>query len=401
MLALVPAATFAWTALQGPVVLAGGVVTESFAWIPALGIDVSFRIGVLQWVLTLVVSGVGALVLFYCRCYFADDDPPLRTGAVLVAFAGAMTGLVTSDDLIGLYVFWELTTVFSYLLVGHNPRFAANRRAALTALMVTTFGGLAMLTGIVLLGRPLRHASPLAGARGGRGVRRRLAAGRHRRSCCCWSARCPSRRWSRSTSGCPARWPRRPRSAPTCTRPRWSRRASTSSRCWPRCSPPRRAGARSCSTLGAATMIIGGWRALRQYDIKVLLAYGTVSQLGFLVVLCGIGTRAAALGGLALLVSHALFKSTLFLVVGIVDHSAGTRDLRKLVRGRPADAGGRRRRPLLAGASMAAVPPTLGFAAKEAAFEALTYLVGRRRRDRRARCCRRCCWPPRWSPARR
>ena len=128
-------------------------------------------------------------------------------------------------------------------------------------------------------------------------------------------------------------------------------------------------------TLGAATMIIGGWRSLRQYDIKVLLAYGTVSQLGFLMVLCGIGTRSAALGGLALLVGHALFKSTLFLVVGIVDHSAGTRDLRRLN-------GVGRRMPVVAGAallacaSMAAVPPTLGFVAKEAGFESLTYLVG-------------------------
>ena len=121
-------------------------------------------------------------------------------------------------------------------------------------------------------------------------------------------------------------------------------------------------------------MLLGGWRALRQYDIKVLLAYGTVSQLGFLVMLMGIGTRAAALGGLALLVAHALFKAALFLVVGIVDHSAGTRDLRKL-------SGVGRSMPVVAvaaavaGASMAAVPPTLGFTAKEAGFEALTYLV--------------------------
>ena len=96
-------------------------------------------------------------------------------------------------------------------------------------------------------------------------------------------------------------------------------------------------------TLGAATMIIGGWRSLRQYDIKVLLAYGTVSQLGFLVVLCGIGTRSAALGGIALLVGHALFKSTLFLVVGIVDHSAGHARPAPAERRRPADARRRRR----------------------------------------------------------
>ena len=133
LLALPPLATAIWTGWHASYVLAGGVITEQFDWIPVLGIEVSFRIGVLQWVLTAIVSGIGALVLFYCRWYFDDADPPLRTGAVLVAFAGAMTGLVTSDDLIGLYVFWELTTVFSYLLVGHNPNFSANRRAALTA----------------------------------------------------------------------------------------------------------------------------------------------------------------------------------------------------------------------------------------------------------------------------
>ena len=107
----------------------------------------------LQWVLALIVSGVGALVLVYCRWYFANAEPPARTAGVLTAFAGAMLGLVTANDLIALYIYWELTTVFSYLLVGHNPARSANRRAAMTALMVTTFGGLAMLIGIVMLGQ--------------------------------------------------------------------------------------------------------------------------------------------------------------------------------------------------------------------------------------------------------
>ena len=374
VLALVPAATAVWTALQAPVVLAGGVVTESFAWIPALGIDVSFRIGVLQWVLTLVVSGVGALVLFYCRSYFADDEPPLRTGAVLLAFAGAMTGLVTSDDLIGLYVFWELTTVFSYLLVGHNPRFAANRRAALTALMVTTFGGLAMLTGIVLLG--VRYVtfslSGVLAAAAATGVGSAyvvtavvlLLVGALTKS-----ALVPFHFWLPGAMA-----------APTPVSAYLHAAAMVKAGVYlVAVLAPVFAGTPGWRpillTLGAATMIIGGWRALRQYDVKVLLAYGTVSQLGFLVVLCGIGTRSAALGGIALLVGHALFKSTLFLVVGIVDHSAGTRDLRRLNgvgRRMPVVAGA----ALLAGASMAAVPPTLGFVAKEAGFESLTYLVG-------------------------
>jgi multicomponent Na+:H+ antiporter subunit A len=372
LLALVPLAALIWLLAQGPAVLAGQVVTEGFSWIPALGIDISFRIGLLQWVLALVVSGIGALVLFYCRWYFGDADPPTRTGAVLVAFAGAMLGLVTSDDLIGLYVFWELTTVFSYLLVGHNPTFAANRRAALTALIVTTFGGLAMLVGIVLLAvrydtyslsRVLEGAadsgvdSPLVAA-----VLLLLVGALSK------SALVPFHFWLPGAMAAPT-----PVSAYLHAAAMVKAGVYLVAVLAPVFADT--AGWRPVLlTLGAVTMLLGGWRALRQYDIKVLLAYGTVSQLGFLVTLMGIGTQAAALGGLALLVSHALFKSALFLVVGIVDHTAGTRDLRKL-------SGVGRSMPVVAvaaavaGASMAAVPPTLGFTAKEAGFEALTYLV--------------------------
>lgn len=373
LLALAPAATLAWTLAQGPAVLAGRVVATSFRWIPSLGIDVSFRIGMLQWVLTLIVSGVGALVLFYCRFYFDDADPPLRTGAVLVAFAGAMTGLVTSDDLIGLYVFWELTTVFSYLLVGHSPTYSANRRAALTALIVTTFGGLAMLTGIVLISVHFGTYS-LAGV---------LAAGRESDTgsplvvsavvlllvgALSKSALVPFHFWLPAAMAAPT---------PVSAYLHAAAMVKAGVYLVAVLAPVFAAtpGWRPIVlTLGAATMILGGWRALRQYDIKLLLAYGTVSQLGFLTVLTGLGTRAAALGGLALLISHALFKSTLFLVVGIVDHSAGTRDLRKL-------SGVGRTMPvvaiaaIIAGASMAAIPPTIGFTAKEAAFEAMTYLI--------------------------
>src|SRR4051812_38258729 len=109
--------------------------------------------GSLQWVMVLVVAGVGALVLVYCTWYFADDEPGLAAFAGhFVAFAGAMLGLVLADDLLLMYVFWELTTVFSYLLIGHDPTKRAGRAAGLQALIVTTFGGLAMLVGILLVG---------------------------------------------------------------------------------------------------------------------------------------------------------------------------------------------------------------------------------------------------------
>ncbi len=372
VLALAPLATAVWLGLQAPVVLSGGTITESVPWIPALGIDLSFRIGTLQWVLAMIVSGVGALVLFYCRWYFADEDPAPRTSAVLTAFAGAMLGLVTADDLIVLYVFWELTTVFSYLLIGHKPTRSANRRAALNALIVTTFGGLAMLTGIIMLAvttgtfsiseilasPSLQLASPVIIA----AVILILIGALSK------SALVPFHFWLPGAMA-----------APTPISAYLHAAAMVKAGVYlVALLAPTFAGQPGWRpivlTLGAVTMIIGAWRALRQYDIKVLLAYGTVSQLGFLIFMCGLGTRSAELAGVAMIISHALFKAALFLVVGIVDRSAGSRDIRRL-------SGLGRSIPLiavaagLASASMAAVPPLIGFTAKEAAFESLFYLV--------------------------
>ncbi|MFC7620872.1 Na+/H+ antiporter subunit A [Microlunatus sp. GCM10028923] len=372
VLALAPLATAIWLGLQGPAVLAGEVPTESVSWIPALGIDLTFRLGILQWVLGMIVSSVGALVLFYCRWYFADEDPAPRTSAVLTAFAGAMLGLVTADDLIVLYVFWELTTVFSYLLIGHKPTRSANRRAALNALIVTTFGGLAMLTGIIMLAvtsgtfsiseilsrADLQLASPVIVV----AVLLILVGALSK------SALVPFHFWLPGAMA-----------APTPISAYLHAAAMVKAGVYlVALLAPTFAGQPGWRpvvlTLGAVTMIIGAWRALRQYDIKVLLAYGTVSQLGFLIFMCGLGTRSAELAGIAMIISHALFKAALFLVVGIVDRSAGSRDIRRL-------SGLGRSLPViavtaaLASASMAAVPPLIGFVTKEAAFESLTYLA--------------------------
>ena len=183
-----------------------------------IGMELAFAMGTLQWLLALVVLGVGALVLAYCAWYFRDDSLGVpRFAGVLTAFVGAMLGLVLADDLLLLYVFWELTTVFSFLLIGHDPARRASRQAAIQALMVTTLGGLAMLVGVLLLGHAGRHPPDH------RDPRRPAVAAppSPSRSSCSWSARSASPRWCRSTSGCPPRWPRPPRSAPTCTPPRW------------------------------------------------------------------------------------------------------------------------------------------------------------------------------------
>ena len=188
VLAAVPAMAFGWLVTLAPIIVPGGAVTQSTPWIPALGVDVAYRVGVLQWVLALLVSGVGALVLFYCRRYFGGDDPPRGRG-LLLAFAGAMLGLVTSDDLILLYVFWELTTVFSYLLVGHNPTRGANRRAALHG----ADGHHLRRPGDAGRHRDARRHAGTFSLSAVLADRRLLGTGRSayvvRRRCCCWSAR--------------------------------------------------------------------------------------------------------------------------------------------------------------------------------------------------------------------
>jgi len=368
LVAVLPAATFGWLVAQAPVVLAGGAVSEVAAWIPALRVELSFRLGLVQWLLALVVTGIGAVVLWYCRWYFAGVASQPRVVGLLTAFCAAMIGLVTADDLILLYVFWEATTVFSYLLIGHDPTRRANRSAALTALIVTTTGGLAMLVGLIALGQAAGTNSLAAiVAAPPSGALVMLAAPLILAGALSKSALAPFHFWLPGAMA-----------APTPISAYLHAAAMVKAGVYlVAVFAPVLAGQPGWRpavwTLGALTLFLGGWRALRQDDLKLLLAYGTVSQLGLLVLLVGTGTQAAALGGMAMLIAHALFKATAFLVVGIVDHGTGTRQLSEL-------SGVGRSLPLtatvagIAAASMAGLPPTLGFIAKEAGLEGITNL---------------------------
>ncbi|NIZ89743.1 Na+/H+ antiporter subunit A [Kineococcus rubinsiae] len=368
LLALAPLATTVWAAVQGPAVLDGRGPVQVVPWVPSLGAELAFRLDPLSWVLTLLVGGVGALVLVYCGGYFPAGDPrTARFAAVLTGFAGAMTGLVLADDLVQLYVFWELTTVFSYLLIGHDAAKRTARRAATQALVVTTFGGLAMLVGMVVLGQAAgtyRVSEVLAAFPTGTGATVAvvlLLAGALSKS-----ALVPLHFWLPAAMAAPT-----PVSAYLHAAAMVKAGVYLVARFAP-AAAQLPAWQVTVLALGLTTMLLGGYRSLRQHDLKLLLAYGTVSQLGFLVVLVGAGTRAAMLAGTALLVAHATFKAALFLVVGIVDHQTGTRDLREL-------SGLGRRMPLLgavgtvAALSMAGVPVTVGFVAKEAAYEAFLH----------------------------
>ena len=152
-LALVPGAAFVWVLAQLSAVTDGRAVTETTSWIPTLDLAITLRLDQLSLTIAALVTGVGALVLVYCSRYFAADDEGLgRFAGTLTAFAGSMLGLVLADDMLLLYVFWELTTVFSFLLIGGSGGRLAGRRAASQALVLTTAGGLAMLVGLILLG---------------------------------------------------------------------------------------------------------------------------------------------------------------------------------------------------------------------------------------------------------
>ncbi|MEO3925885.1 Na+/H+ antiporter subunit A [Micromonosporaceae bacterium B7E4] len=367
-LAAAPASAFGWALGYAGTVRDGGAVVEAYPWVPELGLELALRVTTLSWLLVLLVGGIGALVLVYCVRYFDADEPGLgRFAAVFVGFAGAMLGVVVADDLLLLYVCWELTSVFSYLLIAHHPEQQASRRSANQALLVTTLGGLVMLVGFVMLGQhagtyrwsEIAARPPPPGGYLGIAVVLILVGALSK------SAIFPTSFWLPAAMAAPT-----PVSA------------------YLHAAAMVKAGVYLVALLapayaqvgpwrpviyvtGIVTMLAGGWAALRQVDLKLLLAYGTVSQLGLLVVLVGAGTPDAALAGVAMLLGHALFKAALFLVVGIVDRRAGTRDLTVL-------SGLYRRMPLvcatavLAAASMAGAPPLIGFVAKEAVLGAFT-----------------------------
>ncbi|GAB3121363.1 Na+/H+ antiporter subunit A [Glaciibacter psychrotolerans] len=365
LIALLPAAAFAYTLTQTETVTAGGAVTESIPWMPSLGISLSFRVDTLAWLLALVVTGIGALVLLYCARYFSDDEPSLgRFAACLLGFAGTMYGLVTADDIVVMFMLWEVTSILSYLLIGHYTERRESRGAALQALLVTTFGGLVMLIGVVMISSESGTTSLSA-----------IVAHPAQSTVADWaivlilvgalskSALIPFHFWLPAAMAAPT-----PVSAYLHAAAMVKAGIYLVARFAPGFADTP-GWLPVLVTLGVWTMLVGAWRSLRQYDLKLVLAYGTVSQLGFLMIVVGFGTRDAALAGVALLLAHALYKAALFLVVGIIDHRAGTRDWRKL-------SGIGRRAPVLAGitlvvvASMAGLPPLFGFVAKEAVFTA-------------------------------
>ena len=366
--ALAPAAVLVWLATILPgVVGRGRVVEESVEWAPSLGMTVGLRLDAFGALMVCLVSGVGFLVFAYAYFYFTEERADLgRFAATLVAFAGAMTGLVVADNLLALFVFWELTSITSYLLIGYRHTTEQARAAALQALLITGGGALALLAGFILLAQAAGTwsmaellAAPPTGTLATAGVLC-VAVGAFTKS-----AQVPFHSWLPGAMVAPTPVSAYLHSAAMVKAgvyivARFSPAFAVATPVW----RPVVVG------VGLATMLVGGYRALRQHDLKLILAYGTISQLGFLFALLGTGSETVVFAGVAVLLAHGLFKATLFMVAGIVDHETGTRDIRRL------DGLHRTLRPvaiiaIVAAASMAGVPPLAGFIAKEAAYTSL------------------------------
>ncbi|MFZ9017511.1 MAG: proton-conducting transporter membrane subunit, partial [Ilumatobacteraceae bacterium] len=363
--AAAPLGTLIWLLTRVSDVLDGEPTRESVGWIPQLGLTLELRLDALGAVMVLLVSGIGLLVCTYAVGYFSHPKPgTARLAGLLTLFAGAMSGVVLSDHLLALFVFWELTSVTSYLLIGNDDRNPAARDAALTAILITGAGGLVMLAGLVLIGRAggtylLSELDP--GSMGG--TRISVGAVLVLVGAFTKSAQIPFAGWLPGAMVAPT---------PISTYLHAATMVKAGVYLVARLAP-------ALADVGiwrplvlvvsSITMIVGGWRALRQYDLKLLLAFGTVSQLGFMMLLFGMGVYDLAQAGIVLLLAHGAFKAALFMVVGIIDHQAGTRDIRCITGWGP----GWRAVTVVgavSAASMAGVPPVVGFIAKEKALDA-------------------------------
>jgi len=363
--AAAPLAGLAILATLTPAVLDGEVLRSSGQWLPQIGLDFTLRLDGLAWMFAGMVLGIGALVVLYAHYYLSPQDNAHRFFCYLLLFMGAMLGMVLSGNLLLLMIFWELTSISSFLLIGFWSHRQDAREGARMALVITGGGGLALLGGVLLIGRIV----------GSFDLDVVLAAGDQIRASALYpyalflvlagiftkSAQFPFHFWLPQAMAAPT-----PVSAYLHSATMVKAGVFLLARLH-----PALAGTDlffyTVSGIGALTLLIGAWNAIFQHDLKGLLAYSTISHLGLITMLFGLSKPMAVVAGVFHILNHATFKASLFMAAGIIDHETGTRDMRKL-------GGLRRLMPftsalaIIASLAMAGIPLLNGFLSKEMLF---------------------------------
>ncbi|MGY6564280.1 MAG: monovalent cation/H+ antiporter subunit A [Halomonadaceae bacterium] len=352
--------------LHAPAVLGGDVVSLRIPWMPLLGLDLALRIDGLTLLFSLLILGIGSLILLYAGFYLSAEEDDGRFLAYMMLFMTAMLGIAMADNLILLWLFWELTSISSFLLIGFWGHRSDARRGARMALTVTGAGGLALLAGILLIGQAV----------GSFAMGDVLAAGDLIRASEHYplivalvllgaftkSAQFPFHFWLPHAMAAPT-----PVSAFLHSATMVKAGVLLMARLNPALGDTA-LWAVSLSLVGLATMLYAAWFALLERDLKGILAFSTVSHLGLITLLLGLGSPLAIVAAVFHILNHATFKAALFMMVGIIDHETGTRDIDRLgalwsmmpLTGTMT---------ILAGSAMAGFPPFNGFLSKEMLFE--------------------------------
>lgn len=364
---VIPFAGFVWFLSLLPQINSGFILSESYSWLPAYGIDFSFYIDGLSVLFGLLILGIGSFILIYAGFYMKMYPMKGRFMAYLMLFMASMLGIVVSGNLITIFVFWELTSISSYLLIGYNHEKPEARAAALQALLITGFGGLALLAGFVLMGIPYGSYELSTLFSDPHLIRNNslylpalllVLTGAFSKS-----AQFPFHFWLPGAMAAPS-----PVSAYLHSATMVKAGVFLLARL-----NPVLGGTEIwhylLSIFGVTTMFVGAWLSITQTDLKRILAYTTVSALGTLVLLIGTGTEYAINAAIIFLLVHALYKGTLFMMAGNIEKKTGTRDITKL-------GGLFKYMPfaaivmVLSLVSMAGIPPMLGFIGKELIYEA-------------------------------
>ena len=358
-------------ALLFPEVAHGGVLREEIIWLPALGLNFVVRMDGFAWMFSMLVLGIGFLVVLYARYYMSPADPVPRFFSFLLAFMGAMSGVVLSGNTIQMVFFWELTSLFSFLLIGYWHHRQDARRGARMALTVTGTGGLCLLAGVLILGHIVGSYDLDVILQAGDIVRAHplyvwmlvlVLLGTLTKS-----AQFPFHFWLPHAMAAPT-----PVSSYLHSATMVKAGVFLMARLWPVLSGTDE-WFWMVSGIGASTLLLGGYLALFQNDLKGLLAYSTISHLGLITLLLGLNSRLAAVAAVFHIINHATFKASLFMAAGIVDHESGTRDINRL-------SGLRYTMPItatlacVASAAMAGVPLLNGFLSKEMFFAETVFL---------------------------